>query len=92
MIDVRADAIRDGWMCTVAFSDGDSQTRHRVTVRRADCERLAADHTPEMLVRTAFQFLLERESKQAILPEFDLTVIAHYFPEFNSEMRRRLGS
>jgi len=92
MIDVRAGETPEGWMCTVVVSDGDSQTRHRVTVHRRDYERLAADHTPEMLVRTAFQFLLERESKEAILPEFDLTVIAHYFPEFNSEMRRRLGS
>jgi hypothetical protein len=41
------------------------------------------------LVRASFEFLLERERVAEILPRFDLTVIARYFPEWREEMRRR---
>ena len=43
------------------------------------------------LVRASFEFLLEREPAASILPRFDLTVIAQYFPEWRPEMRRRLA-
>lgn len=45
----------------------------------------------EALVRASFEFLLEREPAGSILPRFDLSVIARYFPEWRAEMRRRLG-
>jgi hypothetical protein len=41
-------------------------------------------------VRRSFEFLLEREPKESILASFDLTVIARYFPEYESEIARRL--
>ncbi len=33
-------------------------------------------------VERAFAFLLEREPKESILREFDMTTISRYFPEF----------
>jgi len=44
---------------------------------------------PESLVRSSFEFLLEREPVSSILPRFDLVVIEHYFPEWREAMRRR---
>ncbi|MGO8686587.1 MAG: hypothetical protein ACLQT7_05275 [Candidatus Dormibacteria bacterium] len=44
---------------------------------------------PETLVRASFDFLLAREPAGSILPRFDLSVIARYFPEWPEEMRRR---
>lgn len=41
------------------------------------------------LVRESFAFLLEREPPTSILPRFSLDVIGRYFPEYQSEMRRR---
>ena len=44
------------------------------------------------LVRASFEFLLEREAKESILTRFDLPVIGRYFPEYEPEIRKRLGA
>jgi hypothetical protein len=41
--------------------------------------------TPERCIEAAFQFLLDREPHESILRRFDITVISHYFPEFERE-------
>lgn len=70
-----------------------SQTSHRVTLKTADYERIAGGKVaPEELVRRSFEFLLENEPKESILAKFDLMVIGRYFPNFEREIRRRLGS
>jgi hypothetical protein len=67
------------------------ETRHRVTLKKADYERLSGGAAnPETLVAESFRFLLERESKESILRSFDLTVIGRYFPEYEREIARRL--
>jgi hypothetical protein len=61
-------------------------------VSAEDLERYAAPGvTPERLVEASFAFLLEREPRESILREFDLSVIERYFPEYEAEIRRRLG-
>jgi hypothetical protein len=75
----------------VRVVEGASESTHRVTLKPADYQRLAAGKVaPEVLVRRSFEFLLEREPKESILPRFDLSVIARYFPEYESEIPRRL--
>jgi hypothetical protein len=62
-----------------------------VAVKAADLARLdptAAD--PSNLVRRSFDFLLEREPKESILATFDLGVISRYYPEYETEIRRRV--
>jgi hypothetical protein len=46
---------------------------------------------PEELVRSSFEFLLEREPATSILGKFSLHVISRYFPEYPAEIRARLG-
>jgi hypothetical protein len=76
----------------VRVSDGVSETIHTVTLADADYARLTSGRvSADELVRRSFEFLLEREPKESILPRFDLMVIARYFPEYEGEMRRRLG-
>jgi len=76
----------------VTVREGSSATTHRVTLRAPDWQRLCEGRvTPEELVRRSFEFLLEREPKEAILREFDLPVIARYFPEYPREIHVRLG-
>jgi hypothetical protein len=90
-IDVVASPVGDGWSCVVTVSDASGETRHTVSVRRADLARLAPAHaTPERLVRRSFEFLLERESKESILRSFALVVIGRYFPEFERVVKQRL--
>jgi hypothetical protein len=46
-------------------------------------EQLARPDEPATaFVRRCFEFLLERESKDSILAQFDVSVISEYFPEF----------
>jgi hypothetical protein len=89
-IDVECRADRDGWRCRVGLTDARGTGEHRVTVRRADLERLAPGASePDDLVRRSFEFLLEREPRSSILREFELTVIGRYFSEYESTIAGR---
>jgi hypothetical protein len=88
---VTATVAGDGWDCTVTVRNG-GETHHRVLVSRADLARLAPGASdPVSLVEASFAFLLEREPKESILREFDLTVIGRYFAEYEREIGHRLA-
>ncbi len=90
-IDVRTTSEDDGWACQVTVSEGGSQTVHSVTLTSGAYERLAGGACgPDELVRRSFEFLLEREPKESILREFDIMVIARYFPDYEGEIARRV--
>jgi hypothetical protein len=77
----------------VTVSDGATQSAHRVTVKKKDYERITGGQIdPGGLVKMSFEFLLRQESKESILPQFDLMTIARYFPTFEGEMNRRLST
>jgi predicted GIY-YIG superfamily endonuclease len=81
----------DTYEFEVTVKEGLGKTRHRVTLRKADYERLSGGKAnPETLVSESFHFLLEREPKESILRSFDLTLISRYFPEYEREITRRL--
>ena len=90
-IDVDAYERGHGWEVRIfVVAEDMTETQHRVTVRAESFERLPGD-TVEALVRTSFEFLLERESKESLLREFDIEDIGQYFPEYEREVARRLG-
>lgn len=63
------------------------RTEHQVTARPEVLARVArAGETPSQTISRAFRFLLEREPPESILRRFALEEIAHYFPEFWTEM------
>jgi hypothetical protein len=75
----------------VTVREGGTETRHRVTLRQADYQRLSGGTVPpEALVRESFRFLLEREPKESILRAFDLAVIGRYYPAYEREIGGRL--
>jgi len=82
---------RDDWRCTVTIGGDSGATRHELSVRADDVRRLGSGATVEGLVQASFVFLLERESRESILRSFDLSVISRYFPEYDQEIRRRVG-
>jgi hypothetical protein len=92
-IDVACAAAGEGWACSVRVRDGTTETEHEVDIRPSD----AAAHgvrsvdDAERLIDETFTFLLEREPKESILRTFDLDVVRRYFPEYEREIRRRLG-
>ncbi len=78
-----------GWLADVSVTDRGSTRRYQVRVSTVELQRFAPDaKEPTGLVRRSFEFLLARESKESILPTFDLSVIARYFPEFEDEIKR----
>jgi hypothetical protein len=89
-IDVTCTTATDGWLCNVTIGSDWNESRHSVSMTRADFQRLAASgETPDSLVRRSIQFLLDRESKEAILPSFNLTEISRHYPEFEQEIGRQ---
>ncbi len=90
-IDVSVTPRDDGWSFSVTVSEGASRTSHNVTLSSDVYQQLTGGASPpELLVRESFAFLLEREPKESILREFDITVISRYFPEYEAEIHRRV--
>jgi hypothetical protein len=79
----------DRYLVVVEGVGGSSQ--HRVTVGPDQLADLGGDATAEELIEASFEFLLEREPKESILSEFELSVIGRYFPEYPVDVRRRLS-
>ena len=67
--------------------EGDSSTSHKVELSKKDFKNLADDKvTPEELVQSSFEFLLDREPKESILGSFNVSIISRYFPEYSREI------
>ena len=75
----------------VVVQDDAGSSQHRVTVGPDELEDLGGGVSDEELIEASFEFLLERESKESILSEFDLPVIGRYFPEYSTEILKRLA-
>jgi hypothetical protein len=86
-IGVRIDDSGDGWVAEVTVRDRTSTT-HRVRVSRGERERYGGGDVAD-LVRRSFEFLLAREPNTSILPDFDLSAIERYFPEYGREIARQ---
>ena len=75
----------------VTVREADSATRHRVTMSEDDYKRMSGGTVSEELcLGAAFRFLLDREPKEQILKQFNVTVIARYVPEFAREFPKYL--
>jgi hypothetical protein len=66
----------------VTVRESGTETTHEVTVTPAAVERYAPGSSAENLLKASFEFLLQREPKEAILRRFELPVIERYFPEY----------
>ena len=88
VIEVKQTGAGDPMQFAVTVREGQSQTRHQVTMRQATHATLTGGQTsdPAGCIRAAFAFLLDREPKESILGSFDVTVIQRYFPEFEREL------
>lgn len=76
----------------VHVREGSLATDHMVTVPEGFAGRLGLQGIDEArVVEETFVFLLEREPPTSILADFHLGVVSRYFPEFETELTRRLG-
>jgi hypothetical protein len=87
MVEIVTQAIDGkGWQADVTV---DSQRySYQVTVPDDLAERVGAD--PAAIVRATIAFLLDREPPTSILPRFDCSVVAGYFPDYEAELPRYL--
>ena len=87
MIEVKKE---NGNTFIVKITEGASNTEHIVALDDEYYEFLTQNKiSKEELIKRAFEFLLDRESKESILSKFNLRVIQHYFPEFEDEIKAK---
>ena len=80
-----------GWQCSVTIGDDAEATTHEVSVDRDTLDDLVQGVPPEQVVRTSFEFLLEREPREAIMRSFELPIITRFFGDYETEVARRLA-
>jgi len=71
---------------TVKVNEPGSLSTHQVTVSAADLSRFGGGRSAEELIEASFRFLLDREPKESVLGQFDLSVISRYFPDYPSRI------
>ena len=61
----------------------DSTTIHRINLSLEVYKKISDSKISKIeLIKKSFEFLLERESNESILREFNLETIENYFPEY----------
>lgn len=68
----------------VVIHEGSSSSTHLVTATQKYVDLLCDGCDPAHLVESSIRFLLDREPKESIMSQFDLDVIARYFPDYAS--------
>jgi len=93
MIKVKQTTEEDPLSFVVTVEEGSDQSTYQVTMSQASYQRLTEGQVKASeCIRAAFKFLLEREPREAILKRFDITLISHYFPDFEQKLPRYLES
>ncbi len=85
---LKKDDTKNGWKFTVNL-DSDS---YYVELSKDYWQKLTGSKiSPEELIKKSFQFLLQKEPKEAILKEFNLKIISSYFPEYKEFINREVN-
>jgi hypothetical protein len=72
----------------VTVEEESSSSEHAVNLDNDYYRKLTGGKiTAEELIKKSFEFLLERESKESILSEFNLSIIKNYFPEYERKIK-----
>jgi len=86
----------NSWRYDVEITESDgsgSKTTHQVTMDKDYYLDLTERGRiiPEEFIKKSFEFLLDRESKDSILRQFDIAQIKDYFPEYEKEIKKVLN-
>lgn len=81
-----------GWIYEVICIDGEEESEHEVELTKSDYLELTQGLiSPVELIEKSFDFLLNREAKENILPEFNLLEISTHFPEYEEEIKSEIA-
>ncbi|KKU11538.1 MAG: hypothetical protein UX16_C0012G0012 [Parcubacteria group bacterium GW2011_GWB1_45_7] len=90
MADIKVSPVSDDndeYIYDVEVTEGGSATEHRVTLAFDYYETITnGEIDPDELVKKSFEFLLDKEPKEAILGEFNIEEILQHFPDFEDEV------
>ncbi len=89
MADVQIRALDDEHF-EVTIDEGTSQSMHVVTASQKEADLLCDGCDTQRLVEASVRFLLDREPKDSIMNQFDLDVIARFFPDYPSKISEYL--
>jgi hypothetical protein len=82
---------QNNWQYQLQVEDGGQNHEYEVTLSWQDYDLWSRGRVaPEKVVRTAFEFLLEREPATMIMSRFDCSVIRRYFPEVDRELPKKI--
>lgn len=88
---IKSEQTGDKWNFTVAIGDDDNAMPHNVVLEDEYYEQLTDRQVdPEELVVKSFEFLLERETKESIMENFDVSQIRDYFGDYETEIKKRI--
>jgi len=90
MLDIEVKKIKEDdqqYFFDVQITEENNTTEHQVILFKNDYNRLSKQKTPEEFIKKSFEFLLERESKESILKEFNILDINKYFSEYEREIQ-----
>lgn len=93
MIEVKQTGHSEPLAFEVTIREAAGETHHNVTMSRTDYDRLTnGTCQAERCIEAAFRFLLDHEPKEAIQSRFDVSVISHYFPDFEAKLAKYIAS
>lgn len=86
----------NSWVYEIEITESDasgSKTTHQVTMDKNYYMDLTERGRiiPEEFIQKSIEFLIDRESKDCILQQFDIAQIDDYFPEYEKEIRKALN-
>ena len=80
----------EGDRYAVTIEERGTKSVHEVTASEKQAGLLCDDCAPAKLVEASMHFLLDREPRGSIMSQFDLDVIAQFFPEYPTAIREYL--
>lgn len=80
----------DGERFAVTIEEKGTKSVHEVTASEKQAGLLCDGCERTKLVEASMQFLLDREPRESIMRQFDLDVIARFFPEYPTAIREYL--
>lgn len=76
------------WFFSVDLTTKQGKNSYTVSIGKDYFKKLTGGSIPPVvLIKQSFIFLLEREQASAILRDFDIGEIEHYFPEYREVMK-----
>lgn len=89
-IKVKTTREEQSWNFHVIVTNNGTDTKHLVSMSKDYYDSLKTKKQPWELIEKSFRFLLDKETKEEILTEFDISIISNYFPEFKKVLTGKL--